>query len=354
MRLLVVRLFTIRCCLATTTTLLFRPYGQSGAAAAAPSIFRIVKHEPGQSTSSIPIFTATEKYAATLLDADDKEYEECHEGNQQCTSSGSSRNNNIHMETYRDGVLVLRDVLSPAECQRILRTSETMGYTEDAPVSLGRNIRQNESCVWLMNDEVNLRIFERIQHLLPWIDIENVWSSKHEALFSSKLDFTISGNNTSSSNSSTNTSRPPLGLNHRWRFYKYNPSDIFKMHTDGAWTDSGVDQNNGNYEQDLYDGKALSFMTFLVYLNDDFDGGETLIKGQGNHVGDAKEDVFAIRPIQGSVLCFYHGNHPMSPLHEGARVQRGTKYVARTDVLYSTSNLKSCSRDEERGEVEKI
>ena len=39
------------------------------------------------------------------------------------------------------GAFVLSNVLAVDECEQILRLSEAMGYTEDAPVSLGRNVR---------------------------------------------------------------------------------------------------------------------------------------------------------------------------------------------------------------------
>ena len=38
---------------------------------------------------------------------------------------------------------------------------------------------------------------------------------------------------------------------------------------------------------------------------------------------------------RGSVLCFFHGEHALSPLHEGALVRSGVKRVVRTDVLYT-------------------
>ena len=34
------------------------------------------------------------------------------------------------------------------------------------------------------------------------------------------------------------------------------------------------------------------------------------------------------------MLAFFHGHHPLSPLHDGAPVPRGVKYVVRTDVMY--------------------
>ena len=61
--------------------------------------------------------------------------------------------------------------------------------------------------------------------------------------------------------------------------------------------------------------------------SDDFVGGQTKFALDGR-------EAFAVAPKKGSVLCFLHGHHPLSPLHEGGLVTEGTKYVARTDVLY--------------------
>ena len=43
------------------------------------------------------------------------------------------------------------------------------------------------------------------------------------------------------------------------------------------------------------------------------------------------------------MLCFPHGAHPLSPLHEGSCVSRGLKHVVRTDVLSPTE---ACADDE--------
>jgi hypothetical protein len=45
-----------------------------------------------------------------------------------------------------------------------------------------------------------------------------------------------------------------------FRVYKYLPGQQFKMHRDGSY------ERNENEK---------SFYTFLIYLNDDFEGGET-------------------------------------------------------------------------------
>jgi predicted 2-oxoglutarate/Fe(II)-dependent dioxygenase YbiX len=64
---------------------------------------------------------------------------------------------------------------------------------------------------------------------------------------------------------------------------------------------------------------ARSLLTLLVYLDDDFDGGET----------DFPEEKQTIRPRAGDALWFQH-----ALLHAGNAVTRGTKHVLRSDVLY--------------------
>lgn len=62
---------------------------------------------------------------------------------------------------------VLHNVFSPDECDKLIAVSESMGYTEDAPVSLDRHIRQNENCVWIADSEMTRIAFERCLPFLP-------------------------------------------------------------------------------------------------------------------------------------------------------------------------------------------
>mmetsp|Transcript_15341 Transcript_15341/g.26650 ORF Transcript_15341/g.26650 Transcript_15341/m.26650 type:complete len:306 (+) Transcript_15341:200-1117(+) len=253
------------------------------------NLFRVVHYEAGQTEDRLPIFTTTPQGALQLLD-------------EVCTIGSPE------VQQYDDdGVFVIHNLLSPAECRRIIEMSERMGYTEDAPVSLGRKIRQNENCVWIMDEGVNQVVFDRIRHLLP-----------------EEVEFR-----------GTPMGSGPQGLNRRWRLYKYNPNDIFKRHTDGPWPPSGIDKD-GKYVHDTSDGNALTWLTFLIYLNDDFEGGGTKFPsvGKPDYTPEGTPNFFEVQPTQGSVLVFYHGYHSKSKLHEGSLVTKGTKYVARTEVLY--------------------
>ena len=96
------------------------------------------------------------------------------------------------------------------------------------------------------------------------------------------------------------------GLNERFRFYRYDPGQRFAPHMDGCF-------QRANWEQSQF--------TFLVYLNDGFEGGATAFR--------ESRASLPVTPERGKALVFYHRQ-----LHEGLPVVRGRKYVLRTDVMY--------------------
>ncbi|MFO0590157.1 MAG: 2OG-Fe(II) oxygenase [Polyangiaceae bacterium] len=95
-----------------------------------------------------------------------------------------------------------------------------------------------------------------------------------------------------------------IGANERLRCYKYEVGQWFKPHYDGAFVRS-------KDERSLY--------TFMIYLNDDFEGGETAFL----------DLQLQIQPKPGRALFFQH-----HLLHEGCEVRRGVKYAVRSDVMY--------------------
>jgi hypothetical protein len=88
------------------------------------------------------------------------------------------------------------------------------------------------------------------------------------------------------------------------RVYRYEPGQHFGLHQDQSY---------------FGDDGTKSLLTFMVYLNDDFEGGETHFPEQGE----------TIAPKTGTALVFQH-----RLLHAGQRVKTGTKLVLRSDVLY--------------------
>ena len=95
------------------------------------------------------------------------------------------------------------------------------------------------------------------------------------------------------------------GINERLRCYEYQVGQRFAPHSDGAFIRDEIEQ---------------SWYTFMVYLNEEFEGGETVF---------FVEPEKSIKPQTGMGLLF---QHPI--IHEGAEVTNGTKYVIRTDLMY--------------------
>jgi prolyl 4-hydroxylase len=99
--------------------------------------------------------------------------------------------------------------------------------------------------------------------------------------------------------------RRPVGVNERFRCYRYEHGQRFAPHFDGAY------QRNASERSEL---------TFMVYLNDGFTGGHTTF---WDH------DV-TVQPRAGTALLFQHRT-----LHEGCVIEAGVKYVLRSDVMYA-------------------
>lgn len=101
-----------------------------------------------------------------------------------------------------------------------------------------------------------------------------------------------------------------IGLNERLRFYRYHPGQRFDWHIDGHFARPTGER---------------SFFTFMVYLNDGYAGGETIFSDRAER--DHPRHIVA--PRQGMALLFRHILN-----HTGSAVERGCKYVLRSDVMY--------------------
>jgi hypothetical protein len=100
-----------------------------------------------------------------------------------------------------------------------------------------------------------------------------------------------------------------VGLNERLRFYRYTEGQHFGAHTDGYFQ-----RDNGE----------KSFLTLMIYLNDDFTGGETLFLKRER----------LIAPKTGMALIFTHRQW-----HAGLAVKEGCKYILRTDVMFQLAQI---------------
>ncbi len=192
-------------------------------------------------------------------------------------------------------IFTVSNILSPEECADYIALTEKIGYTP-AGLTVGQDeylmapkVRSNDRVI--LDDEARAAdLWRRIADYIP-VTIDR-WTA--------------------------------IGLNERLRFYRYDPGQRFAPHRDGSYI-----RQNGE----------CSRLTFMIYLNGGFEGGETRFYFHSSYMelfnSSAVPDVSVV-PTTGIVLCFLHQLR-----HEGAPVISGRKYVLRSDVMYT---VKSRSR----------
>jgi len=215
-----------------------------------------------------------------------------------------------------DGFL-LYNVISPSECEYYVEQTEIFGY--EKLIGYKPDHRDNQRIV-IKNEELCNLLFERIKPFLPpEIAVPDDSAMKMTAEFGTQGKWQV------------------LGLNECWRFCRYYPGGHFAPHYDGAFARSENER---------------SLLTFMIYLNGGFEGGETNFlendqllqkNADGKYQGDANKILESIVPEPGLALIFLHPQ-----MHEGARLKSGVKYILRSDIMYRRVEVgKSNKEDEE-------
>ena len=172
-------------------------------------------------------------------------------------------------------VFTIQNLWSPASCQEFIRKSEREGFekalvnTANGPIEM-EDFRNNDRLFW-EDEDLAEQIWNEIEEFVP-CDL-----GEYQA----------------------------IGLNELFRFYRYDVDQQFNWHYDAPY------QRNQNEQ---------SFYTFMIYLNDDFEGGATAFHG------------CEVTPNTGDALLFFQELE-----HAGLSVISGRKYILRTDIMYSNS-----------------
>ncbi len=184
-------------------------------------------------------------------------------------------------------IFTIPELLTLEECQLLIEKGEVLGFeratvtTHAGPIDLP-GVRNNDRAIW---DDAHYaaEVWERVKALIP----------------------------------EGPEGQPPVGLNERWRFYRYEPGQRFKRHRDGTLA----------LPPRVVDGITLplgrSLTTLMIYLNEGCEGGETAL------FTESGEEFLRVRPEVGMALCFAH-----EIKHEGCTVVSGKKYVLRTDIMF--------------------
>eukprot|EP00403_Amphidinium_massartii_P035843 CAMPEP_0178433246 /NCGR_PEP_ID=MMETSP0689_2-20121128/32806_1 /TAXON_ID=160604 /ORGANISM="Amphidinium massartii, Strain CS-259" /LENGTH=262 /DNA_ID=CAMNT_0020055267 /DNA_START=95 /DNA_END=883 /DNA_ORIENTATION=+ len=196
---------------------------------------------------------------------------------------------------------VIDNVLTPEECDEIIRAGETMGFIDAAPgIRTPPGMRMNKACHWIADESLQGGILARIRHLLP-----------------ERLDGDLLHDK----------------LSHRVALYKYNAGDVFRKHIDGQFP--GYSLSEDRQEIITWEDNLRSKLSLLIYLN----GAEDGVSGGATELYSKDGSSHAVTPKQGSALLFQHG-HDMetSVFHMGKEVHGSVpKYVARINVMYNAA-----------------
>ncbi|OSM02185.1 2OG-Fe(II) oxygenase [Magnetofaba australis] len=177
----------------------------------------------------------------------------------------------IHAESQS---FALRNLFSAEECRHIIARGDAAGY-DKALIQTGRGevysdeVRNNDRVIF-EDTELAQTLYARVRPFLP----PQIYIYR------------------------------PVGLNDHFRLLRYTGAQYFKWHQDGHFRKSPSE---------------VSMLTLLIYLNDDFAGGETEF-----------ED-FRVVAEAGMGVVFRHELR-----HQGRTLRQGTKYALRTDVMYAS------------------
>lgn len=170
---------------------------------------------------------------------------------------------------YAKLAYLLHNVFTREECEALITISEHTGYT-DALVHIGggRQVLMKgyrDGCRVLIDSREFVRrlLQQRISQYLP------------SSFMGKKL----------------------VEINERLRFLRYDPGDKFQSHCDSSY-----------YRPD---NSARSLITLQIYLNDNFDGGETTFLERRTN------KCIPVVPRTGMILVFEH-----DILHEGSLVKK--------------------------------
>lgn len=182
----------------------------------------------------------------------------------------------------------ITNVLTPEECREWITAAEDVGFAASGVRSLFAGNR--ERACFVSPEKVDI-VWERISSFVKNREHYN------RSSLSGEVTSVPWGN------------YAPVGVNPLLRCSKYFPDGDFRLHHDTCYA---------------RDESYVGMMTILIYLNDDFEGGETVIFE--NMTGEAH----VITPEVGKVFAFYHFQG-----HAGLKVTTGNKFIARSEIMFS-------------------
>lgn len=231
------------------------------------------------------------------------------------------------MEKLHNNIITIDNIISKAKCNEIISFCEQKGWNKSSPSGGGHgrtgneDARTNSFCVY--ND----------------ISLANeIWQTVSDMKV---LDDTLEnfGKNIYFNSITKGKEWKPKFVYDKIRVYKYNPKDVFPEHIDYK-VKRNIIKDDKEYVQQ-------SFLSLLIYLNDDFEGGETGYWPDHNGIHcrflrnvekqcSKKDHQVLIKPKSG--MCVIQDQNI---LHEGLPTTKGIKYLLRTDIIHEKEIIRN-------------
>jgi prolyl 4-hydroxylase len=224
----------------------------------------------------------------------------------------------IKKNLYKEQIFSLDNILSKNECNEIINKANEKGWNDSSPSGGGHgrtgneDARDNKFCVYY-DIELASKLMKKIQVHLQ----ENLEYLGQNVYF----------------NSITKGSEwKPSFIYDKIRIYKYHEQTCFPEHIDYK-VKRTIFRDEKEYVQQ-------SFLTLLIYLNDDFEGGQTGYWPDHNGIHcrflrnvekqcTRKDHQVLIQPKIGMAVI-----QDQNILHEGLPTTKGIKYILRTDIIH--------------------
>jgi len=236
-------------------------------------------------------------------------------------------NNNNNAQNNKNGVkyhcgekiFTISNGISAKDCQALISRAEKSKFNKSSPSGGGHgrtgreDARTSQFIVYPNESQMANTLYNTMKNILPK-DLTHLSKSGYIT--------------------STETAKKwyHVGINPYFRIYKYNVGQVFPEHIDYKMCRK-VYRNGELYQQ-------MTFMSIVIYLNDNFNGGCTGfwtqhdVQGKKEHCRFLRDTEYKphnviIEPELGKI-CIMDQNI----LHEGLAPTKGVKYILRTDIIH--------------------
>ena len=238
---------------------------------------------------------------------------------------------------YNNQIFTLDEILSNSKCEEIIKKADLKGWNDSSPSGGGHgrtgneDARDNKFCVYY-DEELSNKLMLKIKEHIP----EN-------------LEFL--GSNVYFNSITKGAEWKPSFVYDKIRIYKYHEGTCFPEHIDYK-VKRNIYRENKEYVQQ-------SFLTLLIYLNEDFEGGKTGYWPDHNGIHcrflrnsekqcNSKDHQIIITPKIGMSVI-----QDQNILHEGLPTTKGIKYILRTDIIHEREVVPNPKITKDTKEVKK-